>query len=134
MKPVDTPGSDPAVFFMDNILAFVQLLRASGLPISTTQVIDFVRALELIDIRQRSHVYHAARALLVTRQEHLRLFDTLFNAFWNNQTETASATARKAPRAPRHARQHQPALIAYMARKAQPADPEIDVADKSETF
>lgn len=120
--------------FVENMLSFVQLLRRAGLPVSTDQVMDFVRALRMIDIGQRIQVYHAARGILISRYEHLKLFDTLFNTFWTAQTNSLSASPQKAPRAPRHDQDHQPLLIAYMARKAQASDPEVDVADKSRTY
>ena len=67
--------------FLDNILLFVELLRRAGLPVSSEQTMDFSRALTLIDIGEREQVYYAARTLLISRYEHLRLFDVLFNRF-----------------------------------------------------
>jgi len=133
MNPIETLEGRPDSF-VRNMLAFVGLLRRAGVPVSTVQVMDFVRALKLIDIGQRVQVYHAARGILVSRYEQLRLFDTLFNAFWTTQEQSLGPAPQKAPRAPRHDQEHRPALITYMARKAQPADPEVDVADKSETY
>ncbi len=133
MNRPETLGSQPDAF-VENVLSFAQLLRRAGLPVSTGQVTDFVRALRLIDIGQRSQVYHAARGFLVSRHEHLRLFETLFNTFWSTHAESLGTTPQKAPRAPRHEQEHQPVLVTYMARKAQPSDPEVDVADKSGTY
>jgi uncharacterized protein with von Willebrand factor type A (vWA) domain len=116
------------------MLRFVQILRAAGIPVGTTQVMDFTRALRLIDIGQRAQVYHAARGILINRYEHLRLFETLFNAFWNNHPDSPGSTPQKAPRAPRHEQEQRPVLVAYMARKAQTSDPEVDIADKSGTY
>src|SRR5713226_5445411 len=70
---------DQSSRFVENVLSFIHILRRAGLPVSTNQVLDFVRALRLIDIGQRVQVYHAARGILVNRHDHLRLFDTLFN-------------------------------------------------------
>ena len=69
-------------FFLDNIILFIHLLRRAGLPVSSEQSMDFARALTLIDIGNREQVYHTARSLLISRYEHLRLFDVLFNRFW----------------------------------------------------
>jgi len=120
--------------FVGALLAFVQLLRGAGMPISTTQVMDLTRALRLIDIGQRTQVYYAARGILVSRHEHLRLFETLFNAFWDNRADSPATSPQKAPRAPRHEQEQRPVLVTYMARKAQATDPEVDVADKSATY
>src|SRR5258708_27271545 len=120
--------------FVENMLSFINILRRAGLPVSTNQVLDFVRALRLIDIGQRVEVYHAARGILVNRYDHLRLFDTLFNTVWNAHAESLDSLPQKAPRAPRYDQEYQTALVAYMARKAQPHDPEVDFDDKSGTY
>jgi uncharacterized protein len=121
--------------FLENILTLVNLLRQAGLAVSTNQVGEFTRALTWVNIAERDQVYHAARCLLVSRYEHLRLFETLFNAFWRVQTEPPRSSGQKAPRAPRFDDNHQqPVLVTYMARKAQPTDTELDVADKSFTY
>src|SRR5690606_36537336 len=117
-----------------NMLSFVQCLRRAGLPVSTDQVRDFVRALTLVDIGQRIQVYHAACCLLVNRHEHLKLFETIFNVFWNTWIGMGQSAPQKAPRAPRHDQPQQPVLISYMASKARPHDPELDVIDKSATY
>jgi uncharacterized protein with von Willebrand factor type A (vWA) domain len=120
--------------FVENMLTLVNLLRRAGLSISTDQMSDFFYALTLVNIEERNQVYHAARCLLVSRYEHLRLFEALFNAFWRVQGETPHSSGQIAPRAPRHDQEHQPVLITYMASKARPADPELDVADRSATY
>ncbi len=121
-------------YFVKNILTLVNLLRKAGVAVSTDQVSDFVCALTWVNIGEREQVYHAARCLLVSRCEHLRLFETLFNAFWRTQTVASQLPGQKAPRAPRHDQNHQPALVTYMARKALPTDPELDVADRTATY
>jgi len=123
----------PADSFVTNMLSFIQCLRRAGLPISSDQVMDFVCALTLVDIGQRIRVYHAARCLLVSRYEHLGLFETIFNAFWNLRADAGRPSPQKAPRAPRHDQQ-QPVLMTYMASKARPHDPALDVVDKSATY
>lgn len=97
---------------------------------------DFTRALELIDISNRDQVYFAARGLLVTRQEHLRLFDVLFNRFWRYGSESSRTVGQKTPIAPRHQPQQKMKvnMMTLMAYKANDGDPEIDVYDRSESF
>ena len=116
------------------MLTLVNLMRQAGLPVSTDQVGEFTRALTWVNIGERDQVYHAARCLLVSRFEHLRLFETLFNAFWRIQSDVPVSRGQKAPHAPRHDQDHRPALVTYMARKASAADPELDVADRSATY
>jgi len=133
MKPDEMlyTGSDS---FIKNMLSLVHLLRRAGMPVSSDQVMDFTRALKLVDIGKRTQVYHAARCLLVSRHEHLLLFETIFNIFWNTRADTRRTSPQKTPRAPRHDKQQQPVLITYMATKARAADPELDVIDKSATY
>lgn len=129
-------AQDDAVF-VENMLSLVQLLRRAGLPISSDQVMDFVRSLTFVNLGERLQVYHAARCMLVSRHEHLRLFETIFNAFWNSLQTGGQhpGNPQKAPRAPRHDQHpNQPVLITYMAAKAMEADPELDIADKSGTY
>jgi uncharacterized protein with von Willebrand factor type A (vWA) domain len=133
MNQTETPDGQPGRF-VENVLSFIHTLRRAGLPVSTNQVLDFVRALRLIDIGQRVQVYHAARGILVNRHDHLCLFDTLFNTFWNAHAESLDSLPQKAPLAPRQDQEHQTALVTYMARKAQPHDPEVDFDDKSGTY
>lgn len=121
--------------FLENILLFVNLLRKAGLPVSTEQAMDFSRATSLIDIGNREQFYYSARSLLISRYEHLRLFDALFNRFWRRQFFSEKGKGQKAPIAPRHQpRKHQALLISYMASKAKKDDPEIEVLDKSATY
>ena len=112
------------------------MLRQAGLPVSLEQTMDFTRALALIEIGDMDQVFHAARCLLVIQHQHIKLFETIFNRFWNQQRFGPLATGQKAPMAPRHKRERrkQFTVVTYMAHKARQSDQEIDVADRSETF
>jgi uncharacterized protein with von Willebrand factor type A (vWA) domain len=80
-------------------------------------------------------VFHAARSLLVTRQEHLRLFETLFNIFWRSPAQASRWRPQPMPVAPRHSRPRQTtSMMTLMARKARASDPELDVSDRSGSF
>ena len=45
-------------------------------------MLDFVAALEIVDLRRREDVQESARAIFVSRHEHLELFDEAFALFW----------------------------------------------------
>jgi hypothetical protein len=64
------------------MLRFGQLLRASGLPVTTGEVMDAVRALEVIDLLDRAEVHRALRTVLVARREEYPAFDRCFDQFW----------------------------------------------------
>jgi uncharacterized protein with von Willebrand factor type A (vWA) domain len=64
------------------MLVFGGMLRASGLPVTTSAVMDAVRALEAVDLTDRGEVYLSLRAVLVSRMEEQPTFDRCFEAFW----------------------------------------------------
>jgi uncharacterized protein with von Willebrand factor type A (vWA) domain len=121
--------------FLENILLFPRLLRGAGLPISPEQSMDFARALTYINIGSRDEVFHAGRSMLVTSHDHLALFTTIFNRFWQSITNSVSGQPRTMPRAPRHkvAQQQNPLMI-LMSQKAGQNDPEREVADKAGSY
>jgi len=120
--------------FLSNCLLFIRALRQAGLPIGLDQALAFAQALEWIDLGAREQVYHTGRALLVSRYEHLRLFDAIFNRFWRAPGASERRQQQKMPRAPRHKPRDQPfSIVTYMAAKAGLNDPEVDVSDKSGT-
>src|SRR5499427_5074892 len=69
------------------MLTFGGVLRASGLPVTTPEVMDAVRALEVIDVSNRDEVYLALRSVLVSRVEELPAFDRCFENFWRFQAD-----------------------------------------------
>ena len=72
---------------MRAMLAFGGVLRASGLPVTTPELMDAVRALELVDLMDRDEVYRALGTVLVSRMEEQPAFDRCFEAFWRFQAE-----------------------------------------------
>ena len=65
-----------------NLLTLGRDLRAAGLPLGSGQILSLVEAIAAVDLRRRHDVYHAARASVVTRPEHIPLFDAEFARFW----------------------------------------------------
>lgn len=121
--------------FLENILLFPRMLRQAGLPISPEQTLNFVQAAALVDIASREELFHAARSMLVTRQEQLRLFETLFNRFWRVHARGEWANhGNWQTQKERRRRQRPYNVVSYMAHKTRLADEAVDVADKSATF
>jgi len=87
------PPSD-AAHLLANTVHFVHTLRVAGLPVSTAQTLAFVQAMELVGLEQREHVYHAGRALLVSRKEDLAVYDFIFGRFWRAGAGTSAVRAR----------------------------------------
>jgi hypothetical protein len=69
------------------MLAFGAMLRASGLPVTTSGLMDAVRALEAVDLMDRGEVHLALRTVLMSRIEEQPAFDRCFEAFWRFHAE-----------------------------------------------
>ncbi len=83
------PPLEPRGNLLRNIVLFGRLLRGLGIPVTPTQIVDFVHALDYVDLRSREDVKLAARAILVSRREHLALFDRAFDLFWQARERNA---------------------------------------------
>jgi uncharacterized protein with von Willebrand factor type A (vWA) domain len=81
-------GAEQTSTFVANQHHFSRTLRRAGLPVTMGQALDHLRALEIIDLARRDHVYFATRALLVTRAEDLGVFDAVFEDFWMNRSRS----------------------------------------------
>ena len=69
------------------MLVFGAMLRASGLPVTTSALMDAVRALEAVDLLDRGEVHLTLRTVLMSRIEEQPAFDRCFEAFWRFHAE-----------------------------------------------
>jgi uncharacterized protein with von Willebrand factor type A (vWA) domain len=85
--------------FVRQAVAFGQVLRRAGVSTTTGQMLDFVRAVEHIDIGRRSEFREAARACLVSRKDDQPVFDQVFDWFWASRHLSAGSdeSHRQAP-------------------------------------
>lgn len=74
-----------------NIVIFARLLRHLGIHTGAGQVHDFLNALPLLDVGQKSQVKQAARCLFIARREDLGLFDQAFEWFWKRRDYSLDA-------------------------------------------
>ncbi len=65
-----------------HIIAFGRVLRRAGLEVATGQIMDAMRAMQLIGLRSRADVYQALFSVFVTRKEQVELFNQAFHLFW----------------------------------------------------
>lgn len=84
---LDAAGRLPAVAVdgdavLANIVGFARALNAAGIPTDPASAIDFVRALRLIDIGDRTVVAAAGAAIFVRRRDDLPVYHAVFDAFW----------------------------------------------------
>jgi len=65
-----------------NILRFILMLRQAGVRVSSSEALDAVKALTLIDLAQPSQVRAALRGTLVKKAAEVALFDRIFDMFF----------------------------------------------------
>ncbi len=82
----------------ENVLHFVRVLRAAGLPVGPAKVIDAIAAVEAVGVRNRTDFREALAAVLVSRYEHLALFEQAFDLFWRNPKLMEKLVAAMLPR------------------------------------
>jgi uncharacterized protein with von Willebrand factor type A (vWA) domain len=124
----------PRGFLAENVLHFVRLLRAAGLPVGPAKVIDALAAVEAVGIDNRTDFREALAAVLVSRREHLVLFEQAFDLFWRNPKLLEKMVAALLPRV--HGRtgenDAQPEVMARLAEAMVKAKPRPDAADEEE--
>jgi uncharacterized protein with von Willebrand factor type A (vWA) domain len=68
---------------LDVLQGFVHELRAAGLPVSMTENLDAMRALEVVPMQDREAFKAALGATLVKHQHHWRAFETVFDVYFS---------------------------------------------------
>ncbi len=68
---------------LDALQGFVHELRTAGLPVSMTENLDAMRAIENIDIRDREVFRDVLGATLVKNHRHRPAFDTVFEVYFS---------------------------------------------------
>jgi uncharacterized protein with von Willebrand factor type A (vWA) domain len=124
----------PRGFLAENVLHFVRVLRAAGLPVGPAKVIDAIAALDAVGVANRTDFREALAAVLVSRHEHLPLFEQAFDLFWRNPKLLEKMVAALLPRVyGRTGEDDAPELPARLAEAmAPPRMPEARADDEDE--
>ena len=69
---------------VENIVHFVRILRAAGLPVGPARVLDALAAVQSVGIDHRTDFRAALCSVLVSRRDHLPLFEQAFDVFWRD--------------------------------------------------
>src|SRR6266508_2112547 len=76
-------GPPPAGSMLDVLQGFVHELRGAGLPVSMTENLDAMRAVEHVDIADRDTFKAVLGATLVKHHHHWRAFETVFDVYFS---------------------------------------------------
>ena len=80
-----------------NVIHFTRILRDAGLPLGTRSTLDALACVEMAGIATRQDLRAALRCVLVSRSDHLLLFDTAFDLFWRDPDIAAKMMAALLP-------------------------------------
>ena len=68
----------------ENVAHFVRVLRAAGLPVGPARTLAALEAVLAVGLDHREDFRAALAAVLVSRHEHLPVFEQAFDLFWRN--------------------------------------------------
>ena len=80
-----------------NVIHFTRILRDAGLPLGTRSTLDALACVEVAGIETRHDLKAALCCVLVSRVDHLLLFDTAFDLFWRDPDIAAKMMAALLP-------------------------------------
>ncbi len=92
------PAGLPHGRLAENVLYFVRVLRAAGLPVGPAKVLDALAAVQAVGVDNRMDFREALAAVLVSRREHQGLFEQAFDLFWRNPRLLERMLAAMLPR------------------------------------
>ena len=84
MPPVGTVPAAPSGHVAENIVHFVRVLRAAGLPVGPAHSLAAQDAAVAVGIAEREDFRAALSSVLVSRYEHLPIFEQAFDLFWQD--------------------------------------------------
>ena len=95
--PAGTGAAVPSGRVAENIVHFVRVLRAAGLPVGPAHTLAAQEAAVAVGIAQREDFRAALAAVLVSRYEHLPVFEQAFDLFWQDPRLLQRVLASFAP-------------------------------------
>jgi len=125
--PATVPG-----MLASNVIGFVRLLRAAGMPVGVDRSLAAVSALAAVGVDRRADVHAALSAVLIGRREQQTLFDAAFDAYWRDpgalEPSLAALLPAAAQRAPTAATPPLPARLeqALRSRRSSTAPPKSE--------
>src|SRR5947207_11646978 len=71
---------------LPNLMAFARALKQLGVKVSLSQVLDASRAVEHVDLGERTDFRALLRANMISQKEDFPAFDMLFDCFWREMS------------------------------------------------
>ena len=117
------PGEPSRGRVAENVVHFIRMLRAAGLPVGPAKVIDALAAVEAVGLANRDDFREALAAVVVSKREQLTLFEQAFDLFWRNPRLLEKMLAALLPKAqgPGGAADEMPARLAQAMLPPPPA-------------
>ena len=88
---------DPVI---EALVAFGRALRAAGVPVGSGDVLTFCQAMAPLDPADLVDLYWAGRATMVTRREHIPVYDRVFRSFFLDGADELPEPVRRALKNP----------------------------------
>jgi len=98
MSPNELP-LPAATPLADHIVAFGRVLRRAGLGVGSPQIMDAVRAVDVVGVQRREDVYQALFSVFVRRRDQVELFDEAFRLFWRTPSRLSEVMQMLLPKA-----------------------------------
>jgi uncharacterized protein with von Willebrand factor type A (vWA) domain len=81
----------------NNILYFGRVLRAAGLPVGPGKVIEAIRAVEAVGLRNKDDFYWGLHSVFVNRQDQHEVFNQAFHIVWRKPNILAQVLGTEMP-------------------------------------
>lgn len=92
-------AAGPEAGALDRLIGFGRELRRRGLPVGTGRIVTFCRGAAALGVLDRTDLYWAARASLISRREDLEAFDAAFREWFREGVRVELDLPSSAPEA-----------------------------------
>jgi uncharacterized protein with von Willebrand factor type A (vWA) domain len=116
---------------VERTLLLCRALRDEGLPVTTSNAMDAVRALRIVGLDSRRQVHLALRCVLAAQPEHFEIFDDLFAQHFGADAQVAGGLVR-VRRRPEKGAAAAPSLSSWAGQGAAGEDGAEDVPGASD--
>ncbi|MDG2427354.1 MAG: VWA domain-containing protein [Acidimicrobiales bacterium] len=76
--------------FVELLVLFGRALREAGLPVGSGDLEHFCNAVTLLDPDDLGDLYWSGRATLISRRDHIAIYDRIFREFFSAQSQASS--------------------------------------------